>query len=325
MTIKELANQTSESPNAAKNLRRKLSRAGLQFESINSELPDDLMDHLQKGLPLSEYKLDKVAEGFPVQTFPGQEEEWHPVGGLQKVDHNELSKPEQIEWDSMILENGGNPLFMKFEKALQADEIDLIKELQIKHQAELKAKEEEITGFKILVEEEQAKVFRQSDIIKNKDANIELLYEDLNKMEKQITKLQEAMRAQINDNKITNTLVAKIALPLLAFPASYCVYVFAQEFVPFWVAIIEAAAFELTYIGLALIGNMNTNQRTLAKNVSVGAVVISIIYATIAAAIHLQPGIMNGISGYLFWGAAALYGTPLALLGYHLSKLLFNK
>jgi len=45
-------------------------------------------------------------------------------------------------------------------------------------------------------------------------------------------------------------LVSRAALPMLALAASYGVYSFALLFVPQWVAITQAAAFELRHVAL---------------------------------------------------------------------------
>jgi len=42
-------------------------------------------------------------------------------------------------------------------------------------------------------------------------------------------------------------ILARLPLPMLALAASYGVYEFARLFVPMWVALVQAAAFELTY------------------------------------------------------------------------------
>lgn len=118
-------------------------------------------------------------------------------------------------------------------------------------------------------------------------------------------------------------LVAALPLPMLALAASYGVYSFAALFVPLWVALAQAAAFELVYIGLAVVRVAN-EQRQRARAISVGAVVVSIVYNTLAGLFHRQPGVLDALP---LWGEiilAALHGAPLAWVAFLVSDLLLH-
>lgn len=298
MTVKEVADQIGITPKA---LYNRLKRADIQVSGINQNLEQGLANH--------------IIDGKPIKDFAG-------VTSIEFFKDGELLDPKK----SPFIKPGDTPingdLKHEFSKVIIGKEIDLIKDLQEQHL-------QEIESYKKLIEEEQASNFRKSAKLEQHEAKILQLNDQVDQMKEQhkneVERLQKAMRDQINDNPITNTRIATIALPMLALPASYCVYYFASFFVPTWVAISEGAAMELTYIGLAVIGNMNKQQRKLANQVSLGAVLVSIIYATIAGAIHMEPTIMEELQIWWVWILGALYGMPLALLGYHLSKLLFNK
>lgn len=119
-------------------------------------------------------------------------------------------------------------------------------------------------------------------------------------------------------------VLARLPLPMLALAASYGVYSFARLFVPGWVAIIQAAAFELTYIGLAVTRDLATDQRKRATAISVGAVVASIVYNTLAGWFHRQPAMLDSASEIAWLMFAILHGAPLAWVAYLVSDLLLH-
>jgi hypothetical protein len=118
-------------------------------------------------------------------------------------------------------------------------------------------------------------------------------------------------------------ILARLPLPMLALAASYGVYSFSALFVPQWVAVIQAAAFELTYIGLAVVEGMNEKQRQRATLISIGAVVTSILYNTLAGLFHRNPTWLGDL-GYFEWGLAVLHGLPLAWVAYLVADLLLH-
>lgn len=119
-------------------------------------------------------------------------------------------------------------------------------------------------------------------------------------------------------------VLARLPLPMLALAASYGVYSFALLFVPNWVAIVQAAAFELTYVGLAVTQGMDGAQRTRATGISIGAVVASIIYNTLAGWFHAQPQLLASAGAEAWLCLAVLHGAPLAWVAYLVADLLLH-
>jgi hypothetical protein len=120
-------------------------------------------------------------------------------------------------------------------------------------------------------------------------------------------------------------LLAALPLPMLALAASYGVYQYALLFVPAWVAITQASAFEATYLGLAALTLVSADQRRRAGRISVGAVIVSILYNSLAGLFHRQPGLLVGMP---LWGdviLATLHGAPLAWVAYLVSDLLLHR
>jgi hypothetical protein len=118
-------------------------------------------------------------------------------------------------------------------------------------------------------------------------------------------------------------LLPRLPLPMLALAASYGVYQFALLFVPWWVALVQAAAFETTYLGLAMIESETVEQRRRATAISVGAVVVSVLYNSLAGFLH-----RNGLGEVPMWGEivlATLHGAPLAIVAYLVADLLLHK
>lgn len=132
--------------------------------------------------------------------------------------------------------------------------------------------------------------------------------------------------------------LAFIALVLLATSAAYGVFVFSLLFVPYTFALITAGAFEFTYIGLG-VARLKGNQRVHAMYISTSAVVVSVLYNTISAVLHIlgltSIALFAGIStatGLALVGLwvlviffALLHGAPLALTAFFLSNLILHK
>lgn len=120
-------------------------------------------------------------------------------------------------------------------------------------------------------------------------------------------------------------VLATAPLPMLALAASFGVYQFALLFVPFWVAVVQAAAFELTYTGLAVLTELDDRQRRRASAISIGAVVVSILYNSLAGLFHRMPDLLGAMG---LWGNAVLailHGAPLAWVAYLVSDLLLHR
>lgn len=119
-------------------------------------------------------------------------------------------------------------------------------------------------------------------------------------------------------------LLARLPLPMLALAASYGVYSFALMFVPLWVAVVQAAAFELVYIGLAVVRLDDSAQRR-ARAISVGAVVVSVAYNTLDGLFHRRPGLLELPPLWLDIILSLLHGVPLAVLAYLVADLLLHQ
>jgi hypothetical protein len=120
------------------------------------------------------------------------------------------------------------------------------------------------------------------------------------------------------------TILAHAPLPMLALAASYGVYQYARLYVPDEVAFVQAAAFEMTYIGLTVAELRDPAQRTRARMVSFGAVVTSIIYNTLAGLFHRVPLASFALPVYGELAFAALHGLPLAWVAYLVADLLLH-
>lgn len=106
-------------------------------------------------------------------------------------------------------------------------------------------------------------------------------------------------------------VLAMLPTPMLGFASSYGVYAFNSYFVPGWVAIAMAAAYELTYVGLASYTALNTKQKTIGLLISRDAAWISFAQNGLVGLAHIQPSVMD----YSNWGAWALaINVPLAAL-----------
>lgn len=123
-------------------------------------------------------------------------------------------------------------------------------------------------------------------------------------------------------------LFAQLPLPMLALAASYGVYKYSLLFVPAWVAIATAAAFELTYIGLSAQTDLSDEGRRRAATISLGAVTVSVLYNTLAGLLERNPEYVAGLAGG--WRVAAevvlalLHGAPLAIVAYFVADLLLH-
>lgn len=120
-------------------------------------------------------------------------------------------------------------------------------------------------------------------------------------------------------------LLARLPLPMLALAASYGVYSYALLFVPEWVAVVQAAAFECTYIGLAVTRTLDLAGRRRATAISLGAVTASIIYNTLAGWFHAQPAVLAGADDIAWLCLAVLHGAPLAWVAFLVASLLLHQ
>lgn len=119
-------------------------------------------------------------------------------------------------------------------------------------------------------------------------------------------------------------ILSRAPLPMLALAASWGVYSFAAMYVPQWVAIVQAAAFELTYIGLAITRGLTDEQRKRATAISIGAVVVSVLYNSIDGFFVRNPTWLIGLPWEAEALGAFLHGAPLAVVAYLVADLLLH-
>jgi len=117
------------------------------------------------------------------------------------------------------------------------------------------------------------------------------------------------------------TALPRLPLPMLALAASYGVFSFNALFVPAWVALVSAAAFELTYVALAAV---STPDRRRATVIAVSAVVVSVFYNTLAGLFHIRPALLVGRPLWADVLLAVLHGLPLAIVAYNVAALLLH-
>ena len=120
------------------------------------------------------------------------------------------------------------------------------------------------------------------------------------------------------------SVLAVLPLPMLALAASYGVYEFSRLFVPQWVALVQAAAFETTYVGLAVV-QVQSDQRVRARWISLGAVVVSICYNTLAGLFHREPALLEAAPLWANVALALLHGAPLAWVAFLVADLLLHR
>jgi len=118
--------------------------------------------------------------------------------------------------------------------------------------------------------------------------------------------------------------LARLGLPTLALPASYGVFQFNSLFLPLVMAIISAAAFELVYMGLAVVP-LTPAQRGKAKAIALAAVVTSVLYNALAGMFHLRPDLLVGMPLWAVITLSLLHAVPLAGLAYAVADLLFHQ
>jgi hypothetical protein len=118
-------------------------------------------------------------------------------------------------------------------------------------------------------------------------------------------------------------VLARLPLPMLALAASYGVFRFASMFVPVWVAIIQAAAFELVYIGLAVV-RLDEKQQKRARAISLGAVIVSMAYNSLDGLFHRRPALLIDPPLWADVVLSLLHGVPLAALAYLVADLLLH-
>ena len=132
----------------------------------------------------------------------------------------------------------------------------------------------------------------------------------------------ETVKAVVKWGKIILPYLALIALGL---SASYGVFQFSLLYVPVAMAYVTAAAFELTYIGLAVVPLADKESKGKAVWVAQAAVLVSVAYNVISGFMHRNP---VAPTSWDRWGVeialSLIHGLPLASVGYLLSTLILH-
>lgn len=126
-------------------------------------------------------------------------------------------------------------------------------------------------------------------------------------------------------------LAPRLAIVALSLVSAYEVYRFLLWFLPEWLAIIGAGAFELVYIALVVIPYGDDQQKERGTTLSRVAVAVSVVYTFIAGYSHLDPEwmewVMTGTDDVAVWfklGIALLHALPLATMAYSVSGLVLH-
>jgi len=127
-------------------------------------------------------------------------------------------------------------------------------------------------------------------------------------------------------------LAPRLAIVALSLVSAYEVYRFLLWFLPEWLAMIGASAFELVYIALVVIPYGDDKQKGRGTNLSRVAVAVSVVYTFIAGYSHLDPEWMRWVATGRDWLAitfkliiTALHAVPLATMAYSVSGLVLHE
>jgi hypothetical protein len=119
-------------------------------------------------------------------------------------------------------------------------------------------------------------------------------------------------------------VLARLPLPMLALAAAYGVYKFNMLFVPMWVALVSAAAFELVYVGLS-VARLDVGDRRRASVIAGAAVAVSVVYNSLAALFEIRPALLDARPLWADIALAILHGLPLAILAWNVAQLLLHQ
>jgi hypothetical protein len=117
-------------------------------------------------------------------------------------------------------------------------------------------------------------------------------------------------------------ILARLPLPMLALSAAYGVWQFQALFVPLWVALLSALAFESVYIALALAPASDPRRATV---ISLTAVTVSVLYNTLSSLFHIRPALLLERPLWADVALACLHGAPLAIVAYAVADLVLHR
>lgn len=213
----------------------------------------------------------------------------------------------------------------------------------------LKERDKDIEGYLQTIEIKEDTIVGMLNMLKEKDISIFDLQKELKSaneisgsiasnlvdaeerilvFEDEIKKLKELNKQLMTKLKGKPWFIVMInMLPniMIGLSASYGVYHFSSQFMPQPFPLIEAAAFEFIYIRLTMMKGLSDKMRTLARRVSIGAVLVSVVYNTISARMYMDSGWMDDSGQMVFWIMAILHGLPLAVIGYFVVEVHFHE
>lgn len=276
---------------------------GLVPESIHTKILNG-----GKPTPISDEVLKVLGRKFdelnPVVNFiESENEDWGQAKYLEKIDY-----PHSIYGES--------------ERVMH---VDLVQRKSIKineQQDHIDSLRDSVEGHQMQNTEIQRELLKLEHEADQREKNLS----DSQEYAKELSAENEQLIKASAKSKFTKSKLLQILpLPMYGLAASYGVYYFAALEVPNFVAIAEAAAFELTFIGLATIQNLSENQKKQASLVSIAAVAVSLIYNALTYAHLMDKEIFDNLSTFFFWALAFIHGAPLPVLGYFVANLIFHQ
>ena len=182
----------------------------------------------------------------------------------------------------------------------------------------------------LLVVYSKARKGRNDDTVKAANSLLKGTTKPVLSKPKAITKINAVIEKvePVKENTVSKSKLLQILpvlpIPMLGLAASYGVYFFSRVFVPDPVAIIEAMAFELVYIGLATMDDLDDSKKKEALIVSIGAVIVSIVYNTLAGALEVNKDLFSELTTGWFWMIAVIHAVPVPVLAFLMSRLKFH-
>lgn len=122
----------------------------------------------------------------------------------------------------------------------------------------------------------------------------------------------------------------RLSVPMIGFAASYGVFAYNQLFLPLWAAVVMAAAFESTYIGMASMDGLSDTERGLARTISASSAWISFAQNCLAGLFHAQPFVLAWLAipktaQFIAWGVLAMLHASQTWIAYHSAALAFHR
>jgi hypothetical protein len=108
-------------------------------------------------------------------------------------------------------------------------------------------------------------------------------------------------------------VLASMPVPMLSFASSYGVYAYNLLFVPPWVAVVMAAAYDATFTGIAALDGLDPAQRNRGKRIAFWAAIISYSQNAIAGIVHAVPDVRAYLEAWPMLARVAMFGVGALL------------